>query len=315
MNTPNTLNKGLLANRDLLLIDAKKILHWELANKTPGKVFAKLTMYDRLCDSQNIEVASEIRSAINLLSQRFQVPPVVTYECLILLNDLENSPSLFSEEYIEDEALFYKTHQDIEYLFFEIHEMVFDFYSWNLKDISIESMLSNLWLINKKLHTLMSTMKGRAFNSFRPYWDLTEHYRKDENANTYPGPSGAYTCSFVYMDMLLWIRDHTITNYSMDDRMLPNITWFGYITKHELDTLKLMIKDKGSLSDILWESTKWIISLKQSILKFRFWHKQAAKKYIWDENLERPWTGASVNANDFLDEHIDATKKSIARNI
>jgi len=315
MNTPNTTDDWLLANGDVLLIHAKRILHWKLENKMVGRVFAKLTMYDRFCDAQNIHVAQEIRSAIDLLSERFQVPPVVTYECLILLNDLTHSPSLFSKEYVQDETLFYKTHQDIEYLFFEIHEAVFDFYAWNIKDIDIKHILLNLRYINKKLHTLVSIMKTEAFNSFRPYWDLTSHYRTDENGETYPGPSWAYSCWFVYMDILLWIKEHTIAHYSMDDRMLPNISWSGYITKNELEELKRFVIEQGTLSSILWEQTESVKSLKKAILKFRFWHKQAAKKYIWDANLEKPGTWQSINANTFLDAHIEATKSSISENI
>ena len=315
MNTPNKNNYSLLDRKDDLKKEAEKVLSFNLSDTVKSRIFSNLSMYDRLCDFENIPVEHDIIVALEQLSEYFNIPPVITYESLILLNDFDGSPSLFSEENAADEILFYKTHFDIEYLFYEIHEIVFDFYSWNSSALVVEDLIANIWLIAKKLHHLMSHMKGSSFNALRPYWSLSWHYRKDENWKAYPGPSWAYTCWFVYMDMLLGIKDINIDSYSMDDRMLPNISWSGYITKSELDELKILIKEKGVLSDMLPEENQWIQELKRSVLKFRLWHKQAARKYIWDENLEQPWTWGAKNASAFLDDHIEETKLSISNNL
>lgn len=298
-----------------IYIQANKIINWDIALSEWKTIFTALTVFHRYAEFHNIILPADIKYAIDILSESFEIPPVITYESLILLNDLDNDPVLFSQEHWEAELLFYKTHQDIEYYFFQIHTLIKNAYLDNCYDINIWNIQKALSKIIESLYSLMKDMDTLSFDALRPYWNLAEYSQKDEFDNSYPWPSWAYTCWFVYLDLVLWIKSVDIDSYSMDDRMLPSIPWSPYITRYDLDHLRWNIKQKWVLRDLFPWKISEIDVLKKMVLKFRLWHKQAARKYVWDENLERPWTGWAKNARMFLEQHIEDTKTHIQNNL
>ena len=289
------------------------ILWWTCDTEIQKNIFANLLLYHRYADFHWLPISEKVVHAINTLSIYYDVPPVMTYESLILLNKFNDDAVVFSENHGEQELLFYKTHQDIEYLFYDIHIQIQWAYLGPNRDLSVVVMTESLQKIIQKLYTLMKCMSTESFSAIRPYWDLTHYSQKDENGDSYPWPSWAYTCWFVYLDLVLWIKSVDTKLYSIDDRMLPNIRGNGYITKHDLDELRAMVKERWLLKEVLPWQSKQIWKLQNQLLRFRLGHMQAARKYVWDENLEKPWTWGAINARKFLENHINATKSKLPK--
>lgn len=312
MNTPKQILRTMADQSWEALQIAQDVLNniWNL--ETKKKALSFLTIYDRYMDQNGASSDSRILEAIDALSHELWVPNVMSYESLILLNDLDANPFLFSSEYPEDEALFYQTHLDIEGLFFEVYGAITDFYQTRNSTGGLEWVTLKQKDIFRKLAKLMGQMKQESFNGIRPYWDLSNHHTKDGDGQSYPWPSGAYTCGFIYMDIALWVKATTLESYSMDDRMLPALSWNGYISTQEIQEIKSLVEEHWTLADILWDSHPEVNALLTNLLQFRKWHMQAARKFVWDENLKHPWTGWSANAKEFLSQHIDRTKEKIA---
>lgn len=290
---------------------AQEVLDWELKN-----AFVKLVILERKYECEWVKLSDNIWKAISEISKKLDIPPVITYESLILLNDLDKNPLLFSSndetENKENELLFYKTHQEIEYLFYYIYEEINNLYNLNENDIDKIIKCNRLLKeILKKLWSLMKSMSKEAFNYLRPFWDLSTHYKKKSNGESYPWPSWAFTCWFIYLDVVLWIKDFNTNQLSMDDTMLPKLSGNWYITTNEIEKLKKQVKENWTLIDLFWSESTEVQELIKTIIWFRESHMKASKKYVWEANLERSWTWWSTNAKSFLQQHINDTKALI----
>lgn len=286
---------------------ANEILNWNFDLND----YVALVMYESITNRSSIENEQNILDAINLFADKFNLIPALTYELLIMLNPIHDKPFLFSREYSWDELLFYKTHQNIEKLLYKVAQNIFHLYSnpsidkiaWILDEIE-NSLLS----VSEIMNEFMKQFSKVWFENIRKYY--LESHRKDYLWKNYNWPSWAFTATFPFIDLTFWIKE-IWNNYSLNDDLLPIMSWRWYTTISDVKHIEKLIVEKWTI-DKLFE--KWtleydkILSILNFVLQFRSQHKWTANKYIWKVNLEKSWTWWSYNAWDYLDKHIENTK-------
>ena len=284
---------------------ARTLVAWK--NKIDPRDYSRLIIYDRYCAVNWIQIPPEVKESLDRFESEW-LPPVISYESLVLLNDMRN-PTLLSDDFQEDEILFYQIHKDIEVKYNIIMWLVVDFLkndeSWI--DGLLSQTLIELNEISKLLATLRRGLSTEWFMNMRPYWDLSQHYRKDWEWNAYKWPSGAYSCWLIYMDLLMWIKPLECSSFSMDDSLLPQIQWNWYITIDDVRYLIDRLRETGNFQDRLWKQHQWYQKIIDAIERIRKWHMGLARKYIWEETLKLGWTWGAKNALDFLQDHVSDT--------
>lgn len=284
---------------------------WNIEINDYKQHIVTLMMYERYYILNDIERPKKLHSVIVKLSQMLGIPEVPTYECLVCMNDLDNEPILFSgPDDQQSELLFYKTHLDIEHEIYGIFNIVKWIYDWT----GNWGSLNNVWkLLNnaiRHMEGLIQNLSVEWFNNMRPYFDLRNHPYKKSDMSCYPGPSWAYSATFIFLDLITGTKPPNLDNYSLDDSMVPRIQWNGYITLPCINDLKGQILQQWNLLEKFpdFEPVREIL---KSVLRFRGLHMKIAMKMIWREDLKKPWTGWSKSAAKYLTEHINMTKSHI----
>lgn len=310
MNTPKRNDEESPIPEKIIDSLKNKVLDWSLEQEKKKQAFSTLVVYERWLDKQWLNIDDNVSESIKTLSDELWTPNILTYESLVLLNDLEESPALFSQEFEKDERHFYDMHQQIEKHFYVLHQNIYDFYSWAVNEPDFDTINDCQKEIFSCLSRLVWGMSVAWFNGIRPYWSLDDYHQKDVGWKNFSWPSWAFSCGAIYLDILLWVKWTNLDKYSLDDRLLPQIQWNWYISVGDIEDLKELVNQHGNLFDLLWNSNQWAQKMLEQLKKYRAWHKNAAIKFIWKENLQMPWTGWSLNANDFLD---DIKNKTILR--
>ena len=298
------------------LISARAILTW-WSIETIQQHISLVSMYDRYCVLYWLDTPTEMSAALDILYSQYNIPPVISYENLVLLNQRGKKPTYaMSDEHQADELFFYEIHQKIEVLFYGILEIIENIYNESSSDT--ESELSELW---KKLSNIMRLMMWLRknftkwwFDALRPYWDLSEHPRVKESWEAFPWPSWAYSCGFIYLDMAIWKINPDTEHLSLDDEMLPQISWNWYITTRDISRLKETVRDRWNL----WFFLSWnpkIHKIIEELKKVRQWHMGLAKKYVWKDALRWAGTWWAPSAWEFLEEHIERTATAAHRTL
>jgi len=293
---------------------------WQIEIADYSLAFVSLSMYERYCVVNDIQIPSILYDSIFDLSQKLNIPPVISYESLILMNDLEDNPVLFSDNYSEQERFFYQTHLYIEHDIYEIFNIIQPLYNWwwvNNPDYINSYVAFVNDPINRAIHrmeNLIEYFEPEAFSDMRPYFDLTNHPYKKPDGTHYPWPSWAYSAGFVFLDIVTWNKAPNLDKYSLDDTMLPVHQWNGYITQSDLDQVKSGVLEQWNLFNKAPDNY-YIWKLLENLLKIRGLHMKAAMKFIWNKGMNEPWTGWSKSAKMFLRKHIRNTKNNIDKHL
>ncbi len=318
MNTINneTTWRDISSAQDTL----KNFMTWNIEICNYPETFVELSIHERYCHEHGLEIPLALTQTIKCLAYVLKIPPVITYESLIMMNDLDNNPILFLDTQKDQELLFYKTHLEIEHDLHEIFKISKPLYRWEWIN-NPEYINSYIVFINdpinraiSRIENLIENFKPEAFNCMRPYFNLNNFPKDKQNWEKYPWPSGAYSAAFVYLDILTGIKWPNEKQYSLDDDMLPQRLWNWYITVKEIEHIKQKVVSQWNLVE-KYPNNEYITMLIKNIIKFRGLHMKAAMKFIWKKNMNQPWTGWSNSAIKFLKEHIKNTKNKIDENL
>ena len=246
------------------------------------------------------------------------LPPVMTYEGIILLNPLENNPFIFSEweDDRKQELFFYQTHKDIEIELFPIVMRLLSIAeNPDMKEeeiiVELEKIRSWLLFAVSKMTGLYKNLDSWAFGRFRWFFEGIKFRSKD--GTTYPGPSGASSAIFPTLDLILGIDTVEPLSVLAHD-VRPILSGRGYTTIQEMTRAQEVVSDIGSLSVRFENSPQLLKLLKEcidTIKKFRVWHKATVQKFIPEVMAGKSgWTWWASNVPEYLWTIIANTKRA-----
>ncbi|HRI35616.1 MAG TPA: DUF1864 family protein [bacterium] len=148
------------------------------------------------------------------LAKSLGLPPVLTYEALILMNPLDTAPRTFLTDEVgrRDEIAFYRIHFEIERMLYPSIRMLIDTLSHvrpNSESFAPigQALNESLQETKRKMGEMFRTLGVDSFARMRPYF-MADPGRTDAEGRTYPGPSGASSAAFPTIDLLLGISSN-----------------------------------------------------------------------------------------------------------
>lgn len=255
---------------------------------------------------------STILQTTECLAKILWLPPVLTYEWIVLLNPLDTSEQITfsSGKIIDAEVFFYKTHADIEKLLFLAVSRLFSIYTipqddkweiiWLLKDI--ESYLDDSV---KKMAQLYRWLDPIDFQAFRAYFQPIAFRNLD--GTQYPWPSGASSAAFPTIDLLFGIAERP-SLWPLVEAVMPRLSNQGYTTIQELTRARALVIQHGNIHSRfmndpeITELVEWIVKV---LKKFRISHRSVVTKFL-PEAMENniSGTGGAMNVPHYLDTVI-----------
>lgn len=184
------------------------------------------------------------------LSVALGLPPVLTYEAIVLFNPLDEAPRTFlnDPEGRREEILFYRIHRDIECELYPVIRGLLDsltpgYEAGETFALRIGAYTRTVRDSIARLGMMHRELSKNHFDRMRPYFG-TPDYRTDGQGRHYPGPSGASSAAFVALDTLLGIeRDDT----ELTDLVRPVVTGRGYATMNDVEEARTLVAKYGTL--------------------------------------------------------------------
>lgn len=159
------------------------------------------------------EVADKILETTGQIAHILQLPPVMNYEAIILMNPLHTNPILLSstDDDKKQELFFYEIHRDIEYLLFPIIQTLLQLMEEKAEKDPQNSIIEiftivdeNLSIVIQKMSFLYRNLNKESFSRFRKFFTKIQFRNLD--GEPYPGPSGASSAAFPTLDILFGIE-------------------------------------------------------------------------------------------------------------
>lgn len=251
-------------------------------------------------------------------AQILWLPPVMTYEWIILLNPIGSKNAIIYSEDLDDrsaEEFFYQTHKDIEKEMYPIIQWLLESFSQNtsttqiseLLDTSIESMEKVLI----KMITLYRKLDKEAFSRFRGYF-MPIAFRKSDGEN-YPWPSGASSAIFPTFDTLIGIEQVAPLSL-LAEKVFPILSDRGYTTLSDLVRARSVVIQYWSLLSRYSDDTVVLGKIRvliDTLKKFRINHRSNVEKFL-PEVMAKKWWGSwwAADVPEYLNAIIDNTKKA-----
>ena len=268
------------------------------------------------------EVADQILETTGRIVHILQLPPIMNYEAIILMNPLHTNPILLSstDDDRKQELFFYEMHRDIEHLLFPIIQTLLQLMKEKAEEESQNSIIKTLTVVDENLSKVIQKMSflyrnlnKESFSHFRKFFTRIQFRNLD--GEPYPGPSGASSAAFPTLDILFGI-EQTWALSPIADEVRPKIAWRWYTTILEMNTAKDLVALHGNLFQ-KYDWLTWVdTALKKcvdSIKKFRINHKAQVEKFVPEAlQWETTWTGWATNVTHYLDTMIENTKRRIA---
>ncbi len=253
------------------------------------------------------------------VSKLLWLPPVMTYEGIILMNPLGTDKQLTYSQNETDkvaELFFYQTHKNIEQWLYPMIQWLLKV--WSNKTLSTTDIVQLLQTAQNQMNTVLETMVAlyknldkEAFTRFRGYFSSVK-FRELHGVN-YPGPSWASSAIFPTLDTLFGIEQ--IQELSvLASEIRPKIAWMWYTTIADIDRATDIVKKNWNLLEQFSENPEISAQLKELInmlRKFRINHRSHVTKYIPEAmNQHAPWTGGAQDVPTYLGQIIENTDKA-----
>lgn len=246
-----------------------------------------------------------------------QLPPVVTYEGVVLLNPLDSDPLTFSVDQPdrENEILFYRVHRDIER---ELYMSISMLASTIELDFPEQIVIEKLQYSKKHLQNTVLKMAELYKNLDKEsFWRFREFFREIPfrlvEGMSYPWASWASSSAFPALNILFWIPEVTPLS-PLAHLVMPRLDSREYTTIHTLARLRAITQEKWTIQQ-KYVNQPWIIDLAndciQYIEKFRRMHLGSVKKFIPEAMQgKQSGTGWSTDVPWFLGKAIEDTRKA-----
>jgi hypothetical protein len=247
-------------------------------------------------------VSQETQDTTTQLSHLIGLPPIVTYEGIVLLNQ---SPLRTFEigQVGESEKLFYQIHSQIEFLLYPVIRDL-------LYALAQESEISVLEALQNMAQTLLKTL-----SSFRELYQSlsTSDFNIEEGGIPYPGASGASSASIPTLDILFGI-DRVEPPSLLTHKVRPMLTGRWYTTLSDMQWATSIIQERWNIQE-RYSHHELILKQVQlcanRILLFRRSHEGNIKKHLPQVYSGSSGTGGSSNVPEYIKRTIECTKKVI----
>ncbi len=255
-------------------------------------------------------VSQEVQDVTTRVSLLIGLPPVVTYEGVVLLNT-SFAHTFESGSVGESEKFFYRVHNDIELI---LYPAITKF----LKSLAQEDIWSTLdalrnlsTAINKSLdgfRNFYRNLNTEDFNMFRQNFLSLPH--RWERGILYPGASGASSASIPSLDILFGVKRVNPPS-PLTDTVRPELRERGYATNQEiqqaLETVEnISLRERFSeYPDILSQLDRCI----EQLLLFRKWHEGNIKKHLPQAYSSASGSGGSLDIPTYIWQTIKNTER------
>ena len=268
----------------------------------------------------NISPSSTICDTTDKLANILGLPPVLTYESIVMLNLLSPNPILMSDDLVirEQERLFYQVHNDIELSLYDA--LSANITIANTVSIDQSNLRKTLIHLEQSLQKSLSLMSSlytwfdkHAFMRFRKYFSSIQHRSIDWVQ--YPWPSWASSASIPIIDILMWIEQSSTALSPLSDNVRPILTGNGYSTLSDMRAASSWTEKYGDFYARFSHDPE-MRSLLDSIVillkKFRMNHSASVKKFLPEAYTGIAWSGWVLNVPEYLDRAIGNTHQRIS---
>ncbi len=276
--------------------------------KTLKRELLALKMCEAAIEAFGQSVPPALSNAVDLLSDTLQVPPVITYEEIIMENRGFNRLTFTEGALRESEMFFYDGNWKVEVSLMKILAQILPLLE---NTAPIPSMhftpTSNTERIQFAIHTVVEektniglTMK-ELFSLHKEHFDYFRRFLVGSQWRHLKGPSGAFTAKVPILEMSVFGKkcDAEYVSY-----VVNNLKYFPRCDHKELMWGVVIAQgNKKSLVEAI-ESEKLMYELKELLLSFRGKHLGLVKKKLPDESKGT----AGENFLPFLKDRIEQTK-------
>lgn len=258
--------------------------------------FLDLAMQDSIYAMHHEETPLDITEELLQLSEEMGIPPVTTYQVLVLLNTSkldEQGERLFSNspEIRHQEHIFYETHRIIEKSLKKAIDEIL-----SLPEELSTTTTDNFHQAISASRNLTRSLTKEDFNSLRLY------YANNQNL---PGPSGFYSAAFVVLDTI------SIPNFFYDNTprfdLLPTNridTFPYYITREDIQHVTHL---KQSGFEVAPSIQNCILNFLERFRNIHMGHVSRFTPQIINDNEDGTGSDYNISTREFLERRRLAT--------
>lgn len=273
-----------------------------------------LTFLEAAFYANQLEIPQGLISLTNSYANHFCLPPMLTYELIILVNPSHDLRLFSLKETGEHEKLFYQCHKNVEANLYPLATFLLGIAIENKFDPKslrqLRTLVPKIKAAVEQMLELKSQMSASEYEIFRRYF--TKHPIRG-----FPGASGAYSALFPTLDQLLRVE---IAEVRFKEELLPqtevtgmtNIAMYEKAKKWRIWNGQTIIsKLKNSDEPLKEDFIEVLNEIVNAMSNFRKRHLCAVAKHIPQVfKGKKSGTGGIKDAPEFLKEAINQTKNS-----
>ncbi len=275
----------------------------------------------QLTDEAKINKNKQIPSAVMIettdrIAHILWLPPVLTYEMIVMMNLLDPHPVLMSDDEItrKEELLFYETHRNIETILYGPLTWVMTIAdTLQVSDdevlVSLKCLATVLQEVIEIMVHLYKNFSPDAFLRFRGFF-TSILYRNVEWV-LYPWPSWASSASFPIIDIIIGIERLPPLS-QLSSRVMPVLQNHGYATLQDIEKVSKSVEMYGDFSTRFShnQDVKRILhEIVNKLKSFRLIHASSVRKFLPEAYNGTAGTWWAQDIPRYLEQIIDNTKK------